>query len=195
MHFSHVAGFLRVSYIRQRILALLHDMVDLDIRHYCATLLHPDYRSLKGCTNGERIECRSYVREQMKLIEKEQKSNNEIQKNKLHKSEHSSMLDDFKDDANTYNDVWDDDYDTRSIEYSLPITQSNELSRYLSMKIDMKDYRSDVLTFWKSNADELPCLSQVARRIHSIPATSAGIERQFSIAGLTLTSRRTCLDP
>ena len=104
-------------------------MVDLDIRHYCATLIHPDYRGLKGCTNGERIECRSYVREQMKLIEKEQKNNNEIQKNKLHKSEHSSMLDDFKDDANTYNDVCDDDYDTRSIEYSLPITQSDELSR------------------------------------------------------------------
>ena len=79
--------FLDVSYIRQRILALLHDMVDLDIRHYCATLLHLDYRSLNGCTNGERIECRSYVREQIKLIEKEQKINNEIQKNKLHKSE------------------------------------------------------------------------------------------------------------
>jgi hypothetical protein len=46
-----VTVFLGVSYIRQRILALLHDMVDLDIRHYCATLLHLDYRSLKGCTN------------------------------------------------------------------------------------------------------------------------------------------------
>ncbi|CAF3038879.1 unnamed protein product [Rotaria sp. Silwood2] len=73
--------------------------------------------------------------------------------------------------------------------------QSDELSRYLSMKIDMKNYRSDVLTFWKSNTDELPHLSQVARQIHSIQATSAGIERQFSIAGLTLTNRRTCLHP
>ncbi|CAF4106232.1 unnamed protein product, partial [Rotaria sordida] len=56
-----------VSYIRQRISTLLHDMVDLDIRHYCATLLHPNYRSLKGCTNGERVECHNYVREQLIL--------------------------------------------------------------------------------------------------------------------------------
>ncbi|CAF4930377.1 unnamed protein product, partial [Rotaria sp. Silwood2] len=68
---------------------------------------------------------------------------------------------DFKDDANTYDDECDDDYDTRSVEYSLLMSQSDELSRYLSMKIDMKHYRSDVLTFWKSNTDELPHLSQV----------------------------------
>jgi hypothetical protein len=170
-------------------------MVDLDIRHYCATLLHPDYRCLKGCTNDERVECYNYVREQLKFIETEQKNNNGIQTNKIIKPKHLSILDDFKDDGNTYDDEWDDDYDTRSIEYPFPVAQSDELSRYLSMKIDMKDYHSDVLTFWKSNTDELPCLSQVARQIHSIPATSAGIERQFSMTGLTLTSRRTCLDP
>jgi hypothetical protein len=170
-------------------------MVDLDIRHYCATLLHPDYRSLKGCTNEERIECYAYVREQLELVEKKHKNNNQTQDNKLLKPEYSSFLDDFKDDGNTYNDEWDDDYDTRSIEYSLPMNQSDELSRYLSMKIDMKEYHSNVLTFWKCNTDELPHLKQVARRIHSIPATSAGVERQFSITGLTLTNRRTCLKP
>jgi hypothetical protein len=46
----------------------------------------------------------------------------------------------------------------------------------------------------KWNTDELCCLSQVARQIDSIPAISGGIERQFSIDGLILTSRRTCLD-
>jgi hypothetical protein len=170
-------------------------MVDLDIRHYCATLLHPDYRSLKGCTNEERIECYAYVREQLELVEKKHKNNNQTQDNKLLKPEYSSFLDDFKDDGNTYNDEWDDDYDTRSIEYSLPMNQSDELSRYLSMKINMNDYAYDVLNFWKSNTDQLPCLSQVARQVHSIPATSAGVERQFSIAGLTLTSRRASLEP
>ncbi|CAF3624023.1 unnamed protein product, partial [Rotaria sp. Silwood2] len=33
------------------------------------------------------------------------------------------------------------------------------------------------------------------RQIHSIPATSAGVERQFSIASLTLTDRRSGLHP
>ncbi|CAF4711562.1 unnamed protein product, partial [Rotaria sp. Silwood2] len=37
--------------------------------------------------------------------------------------------------------------------------------------------------------------AELARQIHSIPATSAGIERQFSIASLTLTDRRSGLDP
>lgn len=148
-------------------------MVDLDIRHYCATLLHPDYRCLKGCRNDERIECHNYVREQLKFIEKEQKNNSGIQTNKIIKPKHLSILDDFKDNGNTYDDEWDDYYDTRSIEYPFSVAQSDELSRYLSMKIDMKVYHFDVLTFWKSNTDELPCLSQVARQIHSIPATSA----------------------
>lgn len=174
-------------------------MVDLDIRHYCATLLHPDYRSLKGCTNEERIESFAYVREQLELVEKQHKNNNVIQNKKPLKPEYSSILDDFKDDenGNPYDDEWDnDDDDIRSIEYSLPIiNQSDELSRYLSMKIDMNDYDYDVLKFWKSNTDQLPRLSKVARQIHSIPSTSAGVERQFSIAGLTLTSRRSALDP
>ena len=63
------------------------------------------------------------------------------------------------------------------------------------MKIDMKEYSFNVLKFWQSNADEFPCLSKLARETHSIPATSAGVERQFSIAGLTLSERRNSLDP
>jgi len=65
-----------------------------------------------------------------------------------------------------------DDCDTRSIEYSLPSSQSDELSRYLSMKIDMKGYLSNVLTFWTANANELPYLSQLARQMHSITVTT-----------------------
>jgi hypothetical protein len=180
-------------------------MIDLDIRHYCASLLHPDYRTLRGCSNDERLACHNYIRKQMKLIGKEHNSNeNEEQKRKKLKSEHSNILDDFKDDLNTmddnddydeFDDEFDDDCDDKSVEYSLSKKQSDELSRYLSMKTDMKDYSSNVLTFWKSQVHELTNLSKLIRQIHSIPATSAGIERQFSIAGLTLTDRRTSLDP
>ena len=136
----------------------------------------------------------------MKLIAKQNNDNyNETRKKKQFKSEYSSILDNFKDDANAldYNDddSFDNDFDAKSIEYSSPIFQSDELSRYLSRKIDMQQHPSDVLAFWESNIDELPHLSLLARQIHSIPSTSAGIERQFSITGLTLTDRRSCLDP
>ncbi|CAF1534172.1 unnamed protein product [Rotaria sordida] len=120
----------------------------------------------------------------------------ESQKKKRLKIDHLSTLDDFKDDpeASDYDECSDDD-DVKSVEYSLSVTKSDELSKYLSMKIDMKQYSSDVLTFWRNNADELPNLSRLARQIHSIPATSASVERQFSIAGLTLSERRNSLDP
>ena len=49
--------------------------------------------------------------------------------------------------------------------------------------------------FWKSNCDKFPHLSELASQIHSIPATNAGVERQFSSAGLVSTERRTSLEP
>jgi hypothetical protein len=35
----------------------------------------------------------------------------------------------------------------------------------------------------------------LARRLFSIPVTSAGVERQFSSADLTITQRRSSIDP
>ncbi|CAF1169686.1 unnamed protein product [Rotaria sordida] len=52
----------------------------------------------------------------------------------------------------------------------------DEQSVRISKKIEMKNYSSDVLRFWKRNADELLYLSKVARQMHSIPATTARIE-------------------
>ena len=58
-------------------------MIQLDVRHYTATLLHPDYRSLKGCSNDERVACHNYIREQLKLIAKQNNDNyNETRKKK-----------------------------------------------------------------------------------------------------------------
>ena len=82
--------------------------------------------------------------------------------------------------------------EVEGIEYSLPVTQSDELSKYLSMKIDMDEFSSNILTFWETNASEF---SRLGRQIHSIPATSAAVDRQFNTARLTLSERRNGLDP
>ncbi|CAF2133192.1 unnamed protein product [Rotaria magnacalcarata] len=176
-------------------------MLDLDHRYYCATILHPDYRTLRGCSTEEKMACYRYIREQLKIMNEETINNDiELQKNKRIRASHLSMLDDFKDDPEaTDNDDEhnndDNEDDLKSVEYSLPIMKSDELNKYLGMKIDMKEYPSDVLLFWKRNADEFPCLSKLARRTNSIPATSAGVERQFSTDGLILSERRNNLDP
>ena len=43
-------------------------MITLDVRHYCATLLHPKYRLLNNCSENERVQCHKYIREQLNLI-------------------------------------------------------------------------------------------------------------------------------
>ena len=54
---------------------------------------------------------------------------------------------------------------------------------------------SNPLKFWKDQQEKFPRLSRLARRIFSIPATSASVERQFSGAGLVIQERRTNLNP
>ena len=101
--------------------------------------------------------CHSHIREQLKSITNEHKNNNnEEPKKKKVNSEHSSILDVLEDDSNITSvddadDEWDDDFDTRNVEYSLPKMQADELSKYLSVKIDTKKYPSDVITYYSSS--------------------------------------------
>ena len=48
-----------------------------------------------------------------------------------------------------------------------------------------KDVKSgqELLQYWKQQSSSLPCLADVARKIHGIPASSAKAERTFSEAG------------
>ena len=51
------------------------------------------------------------------------------------------------------------------------------------------------LNFWKDNAQRYPNLAQVARKVFTVPATSAPVERAFSQAGKILRSDRSRLLP
>jgi len=67
-----------------------------------------------------------------------------------------------------------------------------ELDKYEAMKIT---HCSNILMFWKENQDILPMLSQVAREILAIPASSASSERVFSVGSLVCSARRSRLLP
>ena len=56
-----------------------------------------------------------------------------------------------------------------------------ELDRYDAMKISQF---ANILMFWKQNKDIFPLLSNVAREILSIPASSASSERVFSVGSM-----------
>ena len=52
-----------------------------------------------------------------------------------------------------------------------------------------------ILTWWKEHAARFPYLSQLARRYLAMPATSASVERLFSVAGQIVTAKRASLHP
>jgi hypothetical protein len=90
----------------------------------------------------------------------------------------------------------DDDSNTCNANSTSSTTIKNdELERYLQMNIDDIYKQPNPLPFWRDHQNKLPALSLLARRLFSIPVTSAGVERQFSSAGLTITQRRSSLDP
>lgn len=72
---------------------------------------------------------------------------------------------------------------------------SEELNRYLSMHLDLDNIKSNPLIFWKETRYNFPLLSSLARQLHSIPATTAAVERVFSGGGLVVNERRTNLGP
>lgn len=73
--------------------------------------------------------------------------------------------------------------------------EEEELDRYLSMRLDLDKVNDNPLVFWRDHANTFPLLSFLARRLHSIPATTASVERTFSGGGQVVTERRTNLSP
>ena len=64
---------------------------------------------------------------------------------------------------------------------------------YLQKKVQMQP-NDNILDWWQVKSPSLPHLSTVAKEILSIPASSAESERSFSVAGSTVSQRRTALD-
>ncbi|CAF1479470.1 unnamed protein product [Adineta steineri] len=163
--------------IRERIVELFDSMFQLDVRHVVATtMLHPKYRQLRGCSQGERNQACEYIREEMnKIIQSDRSDDPYI-------TENESDLSDRQDGIDS------------SITDHKP-TKADELSKYLEMYIDKTKLSQNPPEFWKEHRTTYPILARVARKIHCIPATSAAVERQFSGAGIVLNERRTNLDP
>ncbi|TMC16303.1 MAG: hAT transposon family protein [Chloroflexi bacterium] len=72
-------------------------------------------------------------------------------------------------------------------------TNSNEYDRYISSP--RVNYKISVLEWWRQNETNYPQLSRMVRDTLAVPATGAGVERQFSRSGRVITSLRHRLNP
>jgi zinc finger BED domain-containing protein 1 (E3 SUMO-protein ligase ZBED1) len=76
---------------------------------------------------------------------------------------------------------------------SLAAERQGEIERYLALARD-PEVTEDPLNFWRSvRPNDFPTLSQVARRVLCLPASSTTSERAFSSAGSVLSKSRTRL--
>ena len=64
-----------------------------------------------------------------------------------------------------------------------------EIERYFSSVVTLPE-KEDPVTFWISNESIYPLLSSIAIDLLCIPASSAPVERTFSIAGDSTSGRR-----
>jgi hAT family C-terminal dimerisation region len=71
----------------------------------------------------------------------------------------------------------------------------DEVETYLSMQIDTEATGDNPLPFRKVSQKQLPKFVKITRKIHSIPANTACVEREFTAGGLVVTERRSALTP
>src|SRR5205814_7533594 len=69
----------------------------------------------------------------------------------------------------------------------------NEFSSYMQIKRD--GTITNALKWWKGSQSMYPKLSKMAHDVMAVPATGAGVEREFSISGRVVTKQRNQLSP
>ncbi len=184
---------LGITFFWNRIRCLLEEMFTLDIRHYVATLLHPKYRSLNMCSERERLETHAFIRKQLGSIHVEVNPK-EINTPPAKKFK-ADLFSRFESSNFDSNEVDNRDSENEAEDFEIRGKKPDELDRYLNFEFDKSKVDGNPLVFWKEHQDKFPHLARYARCIHSIPATSASVERQFSGAGLVINERRTNINP
>ena len=185
--FNQFFFILGTEFFRKRLFQLLRTMFAFDEKHMASAVLHPLYRRLTFANVHLKGMAHSYIRQQI----------NEILCSSDHQDtvviepstkKHKSMEDQFADpdDVNIVNGV---DVDPNFV------LKNDELERYHRLNIEDEYKQSNPLPFWRDHHQKFPCLSLIARRLFSIPVTSAAVERSFSAAGVVVTERRSSLDP
>jgi zinc finger BED domain-containing protein 1 (E3 SUMO-protein ligase ZBED1) len=159
-----------------------------------AAALDPRSKSLKGFGVLDKAKIWAEVKRLMLKIVEEVIANEKNEENVV------PMVVDNDKYGDMFQGIGDnDDEVVQDIEGTTDMKIDIELAYYKSLKgLSVKiagGALSDPLVWWQMNANMLPILSIVARRMLCVPATSAPSERVFSVAGLTISKCRTSVQP
>lgn len=152
------------QYIEEKF--VLHEL------HRVATILHPNFKSLKFATDELRKETVDNVRGLLNKFRSNASRTNERRNSSSSHSSVESCLSEYFD--------YEEEFD--------------EVESYLSMKC-VPEHNLNLIKWWFERRVTLPQLSQLALFVHSIPASSIPSERVFSTAGAILTEKRSNLTP
>ncbi len=146
--------------------------------HICATFLTPVYRKLKMVSTQSIINDHlNKIADMAQQFKIEQKVYSQDSLNKKQKVSHIvSIFAETVDDKNKESEL-------------------EEVLRYYNYPLNAEDLKMSPIKFWVKYENVFPRLSQLSRMVHSVPATNLSSERNFNYAGLTLTDRRSNLDP
>ncbi|CAF1450309.1 unnamed protein product [Adineta ricciae] len=181
-----------IRFFRLRLLELLESMFILEPIHFAATFLHPRYRYLRKCSTAQVDSCKSYVRRQLKEIVEREKV-----KRLTHSQESQRLIRQGEKGEPPLKKKkrFGQEYEASNLSDEYNSAEDDEVEKYLSMFIDSELLVDNPLVFWKTNQNNLPLLSKLARMIHYIPATTTSVEREFSVGGLVMTERRSSINP
>ena len=73
------------------------------------------------------------------------------------------------------------------------INVADEIEMYLQSKPPPRSV--NVFEWWKMNEPRYPNVARLAKSMLCIPATSTAAEQVFSLAGITVSKKRSCLKP
>ena len=179
---DRIVFLLGITWFRQRLLLLLKEIFSLDIRYIVATLLHPRYRSLKKFPDHVKVQCHKYVRIQISQLRAKAESDVQLQsklaeppvkKLKNNNNLFSRFESENLDDESRKNN----ESDSGSDECEYNINKGDELDHYLLFKFEKNQQNTEPLQFWQKYQNEFPYLSQYARCILLIPATTTNVAR------------------
>lgn len=160
----------------------------LQDQHWLALLCHPKFRQLHFCDRKQKKKVHDLLRADLKHRSQQPSPHPQQISFVTAAPTLTTGIQLPSNEITAPDDIFDDFYD-RPISN---VSSKCELDDYLSADFAESEF-TDLIFFWKKNAERFPIISSLAIELLCIPASNTAVERLFSYSGNTITCKRTRL--